>query len=346
MAFDEHGRLFVAEMRGYPNGGVGTGDDHLRPDQAARGQGRRRRLRDEPASSPTGCASPRACMPWKGGLLVANAPDLIYLEDTDGDGKADQRTRALHRLRPGQHPAAAQQPAVGPRQLGLRRAPAANGGTITLARRSRTCRRLDAARPRHPLPARRARQPGADLRRRAVRPDRRRLGPTGSPPPTASTCGTSSCPTTTCAATRTCRVGAVTLDIPEHGAAVQGAPHQPVRGLARRAHHAPQGRRRRQALPDDRAGARRLRHLGVQPARLHRRPVPEGVPRQRLRLRPGQQPDPSRRCWTPNGADLRRPARPTPTASSSPRPTTGSGPVHLTHRARRRHLRRSTSTAR
>ena len=25
MAFDENGRLFVAEMRGYPNGGVGTG---------------------------------------------------------------------------------------------------------------------------------------------------------------------------------------------------------------------------------------------------------------------------------------------------------------------------------
>ena len=25
MAFDERGRLFVAEMRGYPNGGVGTG---------------------------------------------------------------------------------------------------------------------------------------------------------------------------------------------------------------------------------------------------------------------------------------------------------------------------------
>src|SRR5436305_5397875 len=26
MAFDENGRLFVCEMRGYPNGGVGTGE--------------------------------------------------------------------------------------------------------------------------------------------------------------------------------------------------------------------------------------------------------------------------------------------------------------------------------
>src|SRR4029077_12664122 len=28
IAFDENGRLYVAEMPGYPNGGVGTGDIH------------------------------------------------------------------------------------------------------------------------------------------------------------------------------------------------------------------------------------------------------------------------------------------------------------------------------
>ncbi|MFO0801589.1 MAG: hypothetical protein U0791_00510 [Gemmataceae bacterium] len=27
MCFDEKGRIFVCEMRGYPNGGVGTGDE-------------------------------------------------------------------------------------------------------------------------------------------------------------------------------------------------------------------------------------------------------------------------------------------------------------------------------
>src|SRR5205809_793828 len=32
-------------------------------------------------------------MPWRGGLLVAVAPDLMVFEDTDGDGRADkQRT--------------------------------------------------------------------------------------------------------------------------------------------------------------------------------------------------------------------------------------------------------------
>ena len=30
-------------------------------------------------------------MPWKGGLIVTCAPDVLFLEDTNGDGKADKR---------------------------------------------------------------------------------------------------------------------------------------------------------------------------------------------------------------------------------------------------------------
>ena len=30
--------------------------------------------------------------PYKGGLIVAVAPDILYLEDTNGDGKADKTT--------------------------------------------------------------------------------------------------------------------------------------------------------------------------------------------------------------------------------------------------------------
>ncbi len=30
-------------------------------------------------------------LPWKGGLLVAAAPNIMYFKDTDGDGKADQK---------------------------------------------------------------------------------------------------------------------------------------------------------------------------------------------------------------------------------------------------------------
>src|SRR5439155_18255285 len=30
-------------------------------------------------------------MPWKAGLIVTSAPDILYLKDTNGDGKADVR---------------------------------------------------------------------------------------------------------------------------------------------------------------------------------------------------------------------------------------------------------------
>lgn len=91
MCFDERGRLFVAEMRGYPNGGVGTG---------AESRGRVRCLSDrdgdgrfETATTfADGLRFPMGLQPWKGGLLVAVAPDLVYLEDTNDDGKADKST--------------------------------------------------------------------------------------------------------------------------------------------------------------------------------------------------------------------------------------------------------------
>ncbi len=93
MAFDEDGRIYVAEMHGYPNGGVGTGNISsgkiklLEPDV----DGNYTRCR----TFAEGLRFPTSVMPWKGGLLVANAPEMLYLEDTDGDGKAD-RKRVLY----------------------------------------------------------------------------------------------------------------------------------------------------------------------------------------------------------------------------------------------------------
>lgn len=91
MCFDERGRLFVAEMRGYPNGGVGTGKET---------RGRIRCLEDKDGDGyfetcttfAEGLRFPMGLLPYKGGLLVAVAPDLLYLEDTNGDGKADKTT--------------------------------------------------------------------------------------------------------------------------------------------------------------------------------------------------------------------------------------------------------------
>jgi putative membrane-bound dehydrogenase-like protein len=89
MAFDEDGRLYVAEMHGYPNGGVGTGHitsgkiKMLTPDE----NGEYKHC----TTFAEGLRFPTSVMPWKGGLIVANAPEMIYFEDTGGEGKADRR---------------------------------------------------------------------------------------------------------------------------------------------------------------------------------------------------------------------------------------------------------------
>src|SRR6266702_4373596 len=76
IAFDEDGRLYVAEMPGYPNGGVGTGDIH---------SGKIKLLEDRDGDGfYEHCTTfaedlrfPTSIMPWRGGVLVSIAPDII-----------------------------------------------------------------------------------------------------------------------------------------------------------------------------------------------------------------------------------------------------------------------------
>jgi putative membrane-bound dehydrogenase-like protein len=92
MAFDERGRIFVAEMRGYPNEGVGDRDGKIT-------SGRIRLLEDRDGDGfyetstiwADNLSLPTGVMPWRGGLLVANAPELLYLDDPKGTGKATRR---------------------------------------------------------------------------------------------------------------------------------------------------------------------------------------------------------------------------------------------------------------
>src|SRR3954470_3565496 len=85
MTFDERGRIFVAEMPGYPNGGVGTGKIT---------SGRIKMLTDKDGDGfyetatvwADGLRFPTGLTVWRGGLLVANAPELIYLRDPQGEG--------------------------------------------------------------------------------------------------------------------------------------------------------------------------------------------------------------------------------------------------------------------
>jgi putative membrane-bound dehydrogenase-like protein len=90
IAFDEEGRMYVAEMPGYPNGGLGTGDIH---------SGKIKLLEDRDGDGfyehcttfADGLRFPTSIQPWKGGALVSVAPDIIFLEDTDGGGVADRK---------------------------------------------------------------------------------------------------------------------------------------------------------------------------------------------------------------------------------------------------------------
>jgi putative membrane-bound dehydrogenase-like protein len=89
MAFDEDGRLWVVEMRDYPNG----------PPPGKPPEGRIKVLEDKDGDGRYETSRAFAdhllfangLMPWKGGLLVTAAPHIALLSDTDGDGKADRR---------------------------------------------------------------------------------------------------------------------------------------------------------------------------------------------------------------------------------------------------------------
>jgi putative membrane-bound dehydrogenase-like protein len=91
VAWDEFGRMFVVEMRDYPNG-PGEGQPFL---------SRVKMLEDRDGDGRYETAGVFAdelpyangVLPWHGGVIVTAAPDIWFLKDTDADGKADQREK-------------------------------------------------------------------------------------------------------------------------------------------------------------------------------------------------------------------------------------------------------------
>jgi putative membrane-bound dehydrogenase-like protein len=86
IAFDDRGRIFVAENRGYPNtmqplvGRIALLED-------TDGDGRM----DKRSTFADGLTFPNGVLAWRGGVIVTCAPDVLFFKDTDGDGQADER---------------------------------------------------------------------------------------------------------------------------------------------------------------------------------------------------------------------------------------------------------------
>ncbi|MEZ5324931.1 MAG: HEAT repeat domain-containing protein [Verrucomicrobiales bacterium] len=86
IAFDEKGRLFVAEMRGYSE----RRDDRLGRISMltdSNGDG----IFDASVVFADGLRWPTGLICWKGGVFVIASPDILYFADADGDGRADSK---------------------------------------------------------------------------------------------------------------------------------------------------------------------------------------------------------------------------------------------------------------
>jgi len=90
MEFDEDGRMYVVENRGYPlSTDNPLGRVKLLEDTNKDGVPDRTTIFADKLLMPTGV------MRWKKGILVTDAPNVWYFEDSNGDGKADVRKIVL-----------------------------------------------------------------------------------------------------------------------------------------------------------------------------------------------------------------------------------------------------------
>lgn len=91
--WDERGRLWVVEMADYPLGmdGNGKAGGRVRILEDTDGDGRY----DKAALFAEGLNFPNGILCWRGGCLVTAAPDVLFLQDTQGTGRADVRRKLL-----------------------------------------------------------------------------------------------------------------------------------------------------------------------------------------------------------------------------------------------------------
>jgi len=91
--FGPDGKLWVVEIRDYPSGMNGN----MKPGGVVKyledldHDG----VYDKATVFLDGLLFPTGVMVWKQGVLVCTAPDVLYAEDTNGDGKADIKRKVL-----------------------------------------------------------------------------------------------------------------------------------------------------------------------------------------------------------------------------------------------------------
>ncbi len=93
MAWDERGRLWVAETADYPNElqEPGQGHDRIRILEDTDGDGRA----DKFTLFADKLSIPTSVLPVRGGVIVHQAPVTLFLKDTDGDDHEDSRETLL-----------------------------------------------------------------------------------------------------------------------------------------------------------------------------------------------------------------------------------------------------------
>ncbi len=89
MVFDEDGKIYVAEMLDYPDdppaGKPARSRIRLLEDVDGDGKYEKSTIFADNVLEVSGF------LPWKGGLFVTSAPDILYMKDENGDGKVDTR---------------------------------------------------------------------------------------------------------------------------------------------------------------------------------------------------------------------------------------------------------------
>lgn len=88
MAFDERGRIWVTESFEYPRHEPGPGRDRIKILEDTDHDGRV----DSVKVFAEGLNIPSGIAVGYGGVWVANSPDILFMQDTDGDDKADKQT--------------------------------------------------------------------------------------------------------------------------------------------------------------------------------------------------------------------------------------------------------------